>query len=63
MSTPTVVLMPGDGSVIYRGLAAVIVGGMSVSTLFTLLLLPSLLQMTAKPGEVGTPARPVVVTK
>lgn len=39
-------LMPGAGSVIYRGLAAVIVGGMTVSTVFTLLLLPTLLRMT-----------------
>ncbi|MFT5163956.1 MAG: multidrug efflux pump subunit AcrB, partial [Alteromonadaceae bacterium] len=38
-------LMPGAGSVIYRGLAAVIVGGMSVSTLFTLILLPAFLRM------------------
>jgi multidrug efflux pump subunit AcrB len=36
---------PGEGSVIYRGLAAVIVGGMAVSTLFTLILLPALLQL------------------
>lgn len=43
-------LMPGAGSVIYRGLAAVIVGGMCVSTLFTLLLLPCFLRM----GEVHT---------
>jgi multidrug efflux pump subunit AcrB len=38
-------LMPGDGSVIYRGLAAVIVGGMCISTVFTLLLLPCFLRM------------------
>ena len=38
-------LMPGAGTELYRGLAAVIVGGMSVSTVFTLLLLPSLLRM------------------
>lgn len=38
-------LMPGEGSVIYRGLAAVIVGGMCVSTLFTLLLLPCFLRI------------------
>jgi multidrug efflux pump subunit AcrB len=38
-------LMPGAGSVIYKGLAAVIVGGMCVSTLFTLILLPTLLQL------------------
>lgn len=39
------VLMPGTGSAIYRGLAVVIVGGMSVSTLFTLILLPSFLRL------------------
>jgi len=39
------VLIPGPGSAIYRGLAATIVGGMSVSTLFTLILLPTLLRM------------------
>ncbi len=38
-------LMPGAGSVIYRGLAAVIVGGMCVSSVFTLVLLPCLLRM------------------
>ena len=41
-------VVPGAGSEIYRGMAAAIVGGMSVSTLFTLLLLPSLLQLTAE---------------
>jgi HAE1 family hydrophobic/amphiphilic exporter-1 len=39
------VLVPGVGSEIYRGLATVIVGGMSVSTVFTLLLLPSILRL------------------
>ena len=38
-------LLPGSGSELYRGMASVIVGGMFVSTLFTLLLLPSLLRM------------------
>ncbi|MFQ5643794.1 MAG: efflux RND transporter permease subunit, partial [Thiogranum sp.] len=38
-------LVPGAGTELYRGLAAVIVGGLSVSTLFTLLLLPSLLRL------------------
>jgi multidrug efflux pump subunit AcrB len=41
-------LAPGAGSVIYRGLAAVIVGGMCVSTLFTLLLLPALLSVGSR---------------
>lgn len=39
------VLIVGPGSAIYRGLGAVIVGGMSISTLFTLVLLPSLLRL------------------
>lgn len=38
-------LMPGAGSVIYRGLAVVIVGGMCISTVFTVLLLPCFLRM------------------
>ena len=38
-------LIPGAGTELYRGMAAVIVGGMLTSTLFTLLLLPSLLRM------------------
>jgi len=39
------VLLSGAGTELYRGLAAVIVGGMAISTLFTLILLPSLLRM------------------
>jgi multidrug efflux pump subunit AcrB len=42
-------VVPGPGSVLYRGLGAVIVGGMTVSTIFTLLLLPALLRL----GERG----------
>ncbi|MDH3532980.1 MAG: efflux RND transporter permease subunit, partial [Gammaproteobacteria bacterium] len=38
-------LIPGPGSEVYQGLAAVIVGGMSVSTVFTLIFLPSLLRL------------------
>ncbi len=38
-------LMPGVGSEIYRGLATVIVGGMAISAIFTLVLLPSLLRL------------------
>jgi Cu/Ag efflux pump CusA len=46
-------VVPGAGSEIYRAMAAAIVGGMSVSTLFTLLLLPSLLR--AIPDRQRTP--------
>ncbi len=45
-------LIPGAGTELYRGLAAVIVGGMLFSTLFTLILLPSLLKLFTA-GEVG----------
>jgi multidrug efflux pump subunit AcrB len=42
---------PGPGSVIYRGLAAVNVGGVVIAMVFSLLLLPSLMRLT-------TPKRP-----
>ena len=38
-------LIPGVGSQIYRGLATVIIGGMTFSAIFTLILLPSALRM------------------
>jgi multidrug efflux pump subunit AcrB len=41
-------LIPGSGTELYRGLATVIVGGMLLSTLFTLILLPSLLKLFSK---------------
>ena len=49
------VLSPGAGSLIYRGLSTVIVGGMAVSTIFTLLLLPALLQMGQRKPVVAKP--------
>ena len=48
-------LMPGAGTELYRGMAAVIVGGMLVSTLFTLVLLPSLLRMNEERKTTGSP--------
>ena len=44
-------LVPGVGSEIYRGLAAVIVGGMTFSALFTLILIPSLLRISHFPTQ------------
>ncbi|MDH3491038.1 MAG: efflux RND transporter permease subunit, partial [Gammaproteobacteria bacterium] len=52
-------LIPGPGSEVYQGLAAVIVGGMSVSAMFTLILLPSLLRLgetATAPANILTPA-------
>jgi multidrug efflux pump subunit AcrB len=48
-------LMPGAGTELYRGMASVIVGGMLVSTLFTLILLPSLLRMNEERYTLGQP--------
>ncbi len=39
------VLFPGAGSELYRGLGSVVVGGLLVSTVFTLFLVPSLLSL------------------
>ena len=39
-------LVPGVGSQIYRGLATVIIGGMFVSAIFTLVLMPSILRLS-----------------
>lgn len=39
------VVMPGAGSELYRGLGAVVVGGLTVSTVFTVLLVPAVLSV------------------
>jgi len=46
------VVLPGAGSELYRGLGSVVVGGLAVSTLFTLFLVPTVLSaMFAIKGE------------
>jgi HAE1 family hydrophobic/amphiphilic exporter-1 len=37
------VLFPGAGSELYRGLGSVVLGGLAVSTIFTVFIIPSLL--------------------
>ena len=39
------ILFPGSGSELYRGLGSVVVGGLFVTTLFTLILVPLLLSI------------------
>lgn len=39
------VVMPGAGSELYRGLGAVVLGGLAVSTVFTLVLVPTLFSL------------------
>lgn len=45
------VLFPGAGSELYRGLGAVLLGGLVVSTFFTLLLIPALFSLTMDARE------------
>ena len=40
------VLVPGAGSELYRGLGSVVIGGLLVSTVFTLFLVPALFSLT-----------------
>ena len=43
------VLIPGPGAEVYRGLGAVIVGGILVSHVFTLILIPAMLRLGERP--------------
>lgn len=57
MGMAPLILAPGEGAQIYRGLATVIFGGMMISTIFTLVLMPALLllgaaQSTARSGGI-----------
>lgn len=45
------VLFPGAGSELYRGLGSVVIGGLFVSTLFTLILAPLLFSMVLQMSE------------
>lgn len=45
------VLFPGSGSELYRGLGSVVLGGLMVSTFLTLVLVPSLFSLTVETYE------------
>ena len=49
------VLVPGSGSELYRGLGAVVVGGLVISTVFTLFLVPTILSVVfdIRPPRLG----------
>ena len=55
------VLVPGPGTEIYRGLGAVIVGGILISHVFTLVLMPAMLRLGEKSAAAeqapGTPMK------
>jgi multidrug efflux pump subunit AcrB len=46
---------PGPGSVIYRGLAAVNIGGVVLSLAFSLVLIPALMRLLARPEAAPVP--------
>ncbi|MEM6916687.1 MAG: efflux RND transporter permease subunit, partial [Verrucomicrobiota bacterium] len=56
------VLLPGAGSELYRGLGAVVVGGLVVSTIFTLFLVPTVLSAMFAAGG-GERVRKVVAVR
>ena len=47
--------VPGAGAEMYQGLGSVLLGGLAVSTVFTLFIIPSILifviRMEARPGN------------
>ncbi len=51
------VLLPGAGSELYRGLGSVVVGGLSLSALFTLVVIPPMLALVVGPLEARRSAR------
>ena len=55
------VLFPGAGSELYRGLGAVVVGGLAMSAFLTLLTVPPLLRLvlSARPVEADAGPEPV----
>ena len=52
------VLFPGAGSELYRGLGSVVVGGLSMSAVLTLLLIPPMLALTVGVMERGKHPQP-----
>ncbi len=51
------VLFPGAGSEIYRGLGSVVVGGLSLSAILTLAIVPPLLSIVISTVETSRDAR------
>ncbi|MHC4306782.1 MAG: efflux RND transporter permease subunit, partial [Planctomycetota bacterium] len=57
------VFMPGSGSELYRGLGSVVVGGLLVSTVFTIVLTPLLLSLVVDPPKLFRRRRTEVKTR
>jgi len=50
------VVAPGPGSELYRGLGSVVLGGLALSTIFTVFVIPSLLMFFIKMEKKPTDA-------
>jgi HAE1 family hydrophobic/amphiphilic exporter-1 len=56
------VLFPGAGSELYRGLGSVVVGGLTLSALLTLTIIPPLLTLVGRTvGVSKTPAKQAIL--
>jgi HAE1 family hydrophobic/amphiphilic exporter-1 len=51
------VVLPGAGSELYRGLGSVVVGGLALSALLTLVIVPPMMAMVVQPLEARAAAR------
>ena len=51
------VVWPGTGSELYRGLGSVVLGGLAMSTIFTVFLIPSLLMLFVGMEKKRTPPK------
>ena len=58
MGMMPLVVVPGEGSELYRGLGAVVVGGLSMSAFLTLLTVPPLLRLCLRTPQRETAAAP-----
>ena len=57
------VLFPGAGSELYRGLGSVVLGGLALSAVLTLLIIPPLLSLVTAVVERRRKPAPVSVAK
>ena len=53
---------PGPGSVIYRGLAAVNIGGVVISLVFSLVLIPALMRLLRARRRAQTASEPAIAS-
>jgi HAE1 family hydrophobic/amphiphilic exporter-1 len=55
------VIFPGAGSELYRGLGVVVFGGLGLSTIATLVIVPPLLAIALRTGLAETAVNPAVI--